>query len=52
MTSEQTTLLSTKPRPPGGCFNWESCGNMTPGGEKTDNQLCNECLDAVRQNDR
>ena len=35
-------------RPEAACVNWSDCGNVSAGGEKAANQMCDECLDAAR----
>mgnify|MGYP006286466003 FL=1 len=52
MTTQQTTLFVNEhggsSRPKGACVNWESCQNYPPGHPETNNQMCDDCLDAVR----
>lgn len=37
--------------PAGACKRYWDCGNITPGKEKTSNELCNECIDWMRDQD-
>ena len=53
---EQVTLCepeeSDPPIPEGGCVNYNTCQNMTPGGTNSNNRMCDSCLDECRQEDR
>lgn len=50
--TEQATLCSddeTEPsRPEGACVNYTDCGNFPPGHPESNNQMCDDCLDASR----
>lgn len=51
--TEQALLVpmeETEPElQPGDC---RQCGEPTPGGEETGNEICDECLDDARRKDR
>jgi len=34
--------------PAGACYHFWKCGNVTPGGKESNNEMCDECLDDVR----
>ncbi|MFC7191882.1 hypothetical protein ACFQL7_20570 [Halocatena marina] len=35
-------------RPDGACLRFDQCGNLAPGGTETNNSLCEDCLDDIR----
>lgn len=39
-------------RPNGACVNWDDCGNLSAGGEKANNEICDSCLDESRNRGR
>ena len=41
-------MTSTEELPEGACINYEHCENIAPGAPVSDNQMCDDCLDAVR----
>ncbi|SEL19018.1 hypothetical protein [Haloferax larsenii] len=51
--TQQTTLPTGVTKiPEGACVNYDNCGNFPPGHPNTNNQMCDDCLDAARARGR
>lgn len=35
-------------KPDSPCLNYNDCGNETPGGANSSNQICDECMERIR----